>query len=176
MYFGEYGVKYIAYGFVFGKYSQLNKIKKNLYRMFYTTICGYFYRGVIMNWYLKVLKNYAGFSGRAQRAEYWFFFLFNMIASILLLVVDGVLGTFDMASGLGLLYAVYSLAVLIPSVAVSVRRLHDIGKSGWWLLIAFIPFVGPIVLLVFFILDSQVTENTYGPNPKGTLQAVVNPA
>jgi uncharacterized membrane protein YhaH (DUF805 family) len=129
-----------------------------------------------MNWYLKVLKNYAGFSGRAQRAEYWFFFLFSTIASMLLLVIDGVIGTMDMELGVGLLYVVYALAVFIPTLAVSVRRLHDIGKSGWWLLIGFIPFVGPIVLLVFFILDSQATENAYGPNPKASLQAVVNPA
>lgn len=129
-----------------------------------------------MNWYLKVLKNYAVFSGRAQRAEYWFFFLFSMIASILLLAADGMIGTMDMELGLGLLYVAYSLAVLIPSLAVSVRRLHDIGKSGWWLLIGFIPFIGPIVLLVFFILDSQAVENTYGPNPKAVAQTVVNPA
>lgn len=127
-----------------------------------------------MNWYLKVLKNYAVFSGRAQRAEYWFFVLFSTIASILLLVVDGVIGTVDMELGLGLLYVVYSLAVLIPSLAVSVRRLHDIGKSGWWLLIGFIPFIGPIVLLVFFILDSQVVENAYGPNPKAAVQVAAS--
>lgn len=129
-----------------------------------------------MNWYIKVLKNYAVFGGRAQRAEYWFFVLFNMIASIVLLGVDGVMGTYNAQTGVGLLYLVYALGVFIPSIAVSVRRLHDIGKSGWWLLLLFIPFVGPIVLLVFFVLDSQVEPNAYGPNPKGVVQAAVNRA
>lgn len=125
-----------------------------------------------MDWYLKVLKNYAVFEGRAQRAEYWFFFLFNMIASIICLVIDGLLGTYDTQSGMGVLYAVYTLAVLVPSIAVAVRRLHDIGKSGWWILIGLIPLIGPIVLLVFFVLDSQAGENAYGPNPKGVASAV----
>jgi len=93
--------------------------------------------------------------------------------SILLLVVDGVIGTFDSQSGVGLLYAVYTLGVFIPTLAVSVRRLHDIGKSGWWLLLLLIPLIGPIVLLVFFVLDSQAEVNAYGPNPKGTLQPAV---
>lgn len=125
-----------------------------------------------MDWYLKVLKNYAVFEGRAQRAEYWFFFLFNMIASIICLVIDGLLGTYDAQSGMGVLYAVYTLAVLVPSIAVAVRRLHDIGKSGWWILIGLIPLIGPIVLLIFFVLDSQAGENAYGPNPKGVASAV----
>ena len=129
-----------------------------------------------MNWYIKVLRNYAVFGGRAQRAEYWFFVLFNAIASIGLLIVDGLIGTYNMQTGLGLLNIVYSLGVLIPSIAVSVRRLHDIGKSGWWLLLLFVPLIGPLVLLVFFVLDSQAVPNAYGPNPKGVVQAVIYPS
>ncbi|MDR7238749.1 DUF805 domain-containing protein [Neobacillus drentensis] len=115
-----------------------------------------------MEWYLKVLKNYVGFSGRASRKEYWMFVLFNMIALIILSVLDRVLGTDP------LLYGLYSLAVLLPSLAVSIRRLHDAGKSGAWILIGLIPFIGAIVLLVFMCTDSQSNDNQHGPNPKAT--------
>jgi len=114
-----------------------------------------------MNYYLSVLKKYAVFSGRAQRAEYWYFVLFNMIISIVLGIIDGVIG-----SG-GILGAIYPLAVLIPSIAVSVRRLHDTNHSGWWLLISLLPLIGAIILLVFLVRDSQPGQNQYGPNPKG---------
>ena len=113
-----------------------------------------------MNWYLDVLKKYAVFSGRARRQEYWMFFLFNMIIAIVLGVVEGIAG------GPGILGLLYGLAVLIPGIAVSVRRLHDIDRSGWWLLIALVPLIGAIVLLVFMVLDSKAGENQYGPNPK----------
>ena len=118
-----------------------------------------------MNWYLGVLKKYAVFSGRAQRAEYWYFVLFNTIVSIILMVLDVMLGTFDPRSVLGVLSGIYALAVFIPSLAVSVRRLHDIGKSGWWLLIGLIPLIGPILLIVWFATDSK-EDNQYGKNPK----------
>ena len=120
-----------------------------------------------MNWYLGVLKKYAVFSGRARRKEYWFFALFNLLASIVLSVIDYITGSFDAALGTGLLSGIYALAVLIPSLAVSVRRLHDTDHSGWWLLIALIPLIGAIVLLVFVLQDSKPGENQYGPNPKG---------
>jgi len=119
-----------------------------------------------MNWYLEVLKKYAVFSGRARRKEYWYFTLFNVIISILLTVVDGMSGNFSTETGMGLLGGIYALAVLIPGVAVSVRRLHDTNHSGWWLLIAFVPLIGAIVLLVFMVRDSQEDENQYGVNPK----------
>ncbi|MFA7555181.1 MAG: DUF805 domain-containing protein [Spongiibacteraceae bacterium] len=124
-----------------------------------------------MNWYLEVLKKYATFSGRARRKEYWFFALFNIIISIILGVIDGVTGSFDPATGVGVLGIIYSLAILIPSIAVAVRRLHDIGRSGWWLLIAFIPLIGAIVLLIFAVQDSKA-DNEYGPNPKAAETAV----
>ena len=113
-----------------------------------------------MNWYLKVLKKYAVFSGRAQRKEYWMFFLFNFIIAFVLGFVEG------LAGGPGVLGSLYGLAVLIPGIAVSVRRLHDTNRSGWWLLISVVPFIGGIVLLIFMVGDSQPDDNRYGPNPK----------
>ena len=110
-----------------------------------------------MNWnyYVEVLKKYAVFEGRARRAEFWTFALVNFIVSLVLHLIAGLLG------------AVYGLAVLLPSLAVGARRLHDIGKSGWWLLISLIPIVGFFVLLYFFVQDSQPGSNEHGPNPKG---------
>lgn len=113
-----------------------------------------------MNWYLEVLKKYAVFRGRARRKEYWIFFGFNLIIELVLGVIEGAAG------GPGVLESLYGLAVLIPGIAVSVRRLHDTDRTGWWLLIVFIPLIGAIVLLVFMVQDSQPGENQYGPNPK----------
>ena len=114
-----------------------------------------------MNWYLKVLKNYVGFEGRARRTEYWMFVLFNFLAAVVLAIVEYSLGLESILSVL------YSLAILLPSLAVAVRRLHDTGRSGWWILINLVPIVGGIILLVFMCLDSQEGENQYGVNPKG---------
>ena len=122
-----------------------------------------------MNWYIKVLKNYAGFSGRARRKEYWYFFLFNILISFVLMAIDHVTGTFSPSAGMGLLGGIYTLAVLIPGIAVSVRRLHDTGRSGWWLLISLIPLIGAIVMLVFMVQDSNPGPNQYGENPKETI-------
>lgn len=119
-----------------------------------------------MNWYLDVLKKYAVFNGRARRKEYWYFFLFNTIIGIVLAVVDGMTGTLDPEVGIGLLGGIYALAVMIPGIAVSVRRLHDTGRTGWWLLIVLIPLIGAIVLLVFMVQDSKPEQNQYGKNPK----------
>ena len=114
-----------------------------------------------MNYYITVLKKYAVFSGRAQRAEYWYFLLFNIIFSIVISIVSTVIG--DSTNILGLLYG---LAVLIPGIAVMVRRLHDTNRSGWWLLIYLVPLIGLIVIIVFMVLDSHSGENRYGVNPK----------
>lgn len=119
-----------------------------------------------MNWYLEVLRKYAVFSGRARREEYWYFFLFSIIVSIVLGVIDGVTGSYSPETGMGLLGGLYALAVLIPSIAVAVRRLHDTERSGWWLLIALVPLIGAIVLLVFMVQDSKPGQNQYGVNPK----------
>ena len=124
-----------------------------------------------MNWYIDVLKKYAVFSGRARRKEYWFFFLFNLIISIILNVIDNATGTFDPETGVGILGTIYLLAVLIPAIAVTIRRLHDTGRTGWWILISFIPLIGAIVLLVFLVFDSEPESNQYGPNPKGMAES-----
>jgi uncharacterized membrane protein YhaH (DUF805 family) len=118
-----------------------------------------------MDWYLKVLKNYVNFQGRARRREYWMFVLFNLIVSVVIGIIDGVL---DMktAGGLGILGLVYSLAVLLPSLAVGARRLHDIDKSGWWQLIAIIPILGWIVLIVWAATEGNSGSNRFGSDPK----------
>lgn len=120
-----------------------------------------------MDWYREALRKYAVFEGRSRRKEYWFFALFNTLFSTILVLSDSVAGTLDEASGLGLLSGLYSLAVMIPSLSVLVRRLHDTGRSGWWALIIFLPVIGIIVLAVFCLLDSDDGDNRYGSNPKG---------
>ncbi len=112
-----------------------------------------------MNWYLKVLQNYATFSGRARRKEYWMFILFNFIISIVFTFIDMQVGTYDMRSGYGLISTIYSLVVLVPSIAVAVRRMHDVGKSGWFILI-------PIYNFILAVTDGDKGANEYGPDPK----------
>jgi uncharacterized membrane protein YhaH (DUF805 family) len=113
-----------------------------------------------MNWYTDVLKNkYATFTGRARRQEYWMFFLINLLIALAIGVVDSVIGW-------GVLGFLYTLAVLVPSLAIAVRRLHDTGRTGWWILIGLVPFIGWIILVVFLVLDSQPGGNAFGPNPK----------
>lgn len=119
-----------------------------------------------MNWYLEVLKKYAVFTGRARRKEYWYFLLFNIIISIILSAVDGMTGSYNPQTGMGLLGTIYVLAILLPAVGVSIRRLHDTGRSGWWVLLSLIPLLGTIVLLVFMLQDSEPGSNQYGANPK----------
>ena len=118
-----------------------------------------------MNWYTGVLKKYAVFTGRARRKEYWMFVLFNLIIAIVLGVIDNMMHTVT-SSGIGLLGGLYALAVLLPGIGVSIRRLHDTGKSGWWMLLVFLPLVGGLILLILMVFDSQPGENQYGPNPK----------
>ena len=119
-----------------------------------------------MNWYLKVLKQYADFRGRARRKEYWIFVLFNMIFIFVAMILDNVLGLTIGKLPYGVFYFLYALSVLIPGLAVAVRRLHDVGKSGWMILIALIPIIGAIWLLVLMVTDSNPEENQYGLNPK----------
>lgn len=111
-----------------------------------------------MNYYLLVLKKYAVFSGRSRRAEYWYFALFNFIVASLLGLIEGVLG---IAPGTdeSLLANIYQLAVFIPSIAVAIRRMHDVNKSGWFLLI-------PIYNLILLVTDGSKGDNEYGSDPK----------
>jgi uncharacterized membrane protein YhaH (DUF805 family) len=128
-----------------------------------------------MKWYLKVLRHYTDFSGRARRTEYWMFVLFNLIFCAVAATIDNLLGiTFNIDGPTGdplpifygYTYALYALAVFIPGLAVLVRRLHDIGKSGWMFFICLIPIIGAIWLLVLLCTDSQSGPNKWGDNPK----------
>ena len=118
-----------------------------------------------MNWYLDAWKNYVTFTGRSRRQAYWMFVLFNILAIILANLIDNVLGLVG-DGGYGPVSTIYGLAVFLPGLALAIRRLHDTGRSGWWMLISFLPIIGLIVLIVFFVQDSQPGSNQYGPNPK----------
>ncbi|CAJ1800318.1 Inner membrane protein YhaI [Aeromonas veronii] len=114
-----------------------------------------------MNWYISVLKQYAVFSGRARRTEYWMFVLCNVIVMQLLGMVDKLIGgDKEFISG------IYSLAVLLPSLAVAVRRLHDTDRSGWWLLLVLVPIIGTLVLIYFMVCNGQQGPNRFGDDPK----------
>lgn len=118
-----------------------------------------------MEWYIKVIKQFNDFKSRARRKEYWMFTLFSIIISGILTLIDTNLGT-EVNNGTGLFNGIYSLLVLVPSLAVGVRRLHDVGKSGWMLLVALIPLIGAIWLLILFCKEGQHQENKWGSNPK----------
>ena len=112
------------------------------------------------------LSKYVDFSGRARRSEYWYFALFNFLVGIVTNILDAILGTgYDGATSGGLVNSLVALALFLPGLAVAVRRLHDTGRSGWWILLVFAIIVGWIVLLVWFVSDSKA-DNQYGPNPK----------
>ena len=119
-----------------------------------------------MNWYLKVLKQYADFKGRARRSEYWMFTLFNVIFGVVAIILDNVLGIAFPFVGYGPLYLLYILSMFIPGLAVLVRRLHDIGKSGFMFFIVLIPIVGVIWMFILLVTDSQSGANKWGANPK----------
>ena len=120
-----------------------------------------------MNWYMEALRKYATFSGRARRKEFWFFQLFVLLIAMVLSLVDRMLGLLDDETGFGPLSGLFSLAMFIPSLAVSVRRLHDTDRTGWWALLYFVPLLGFLVLLVFFVLDGTRGTNRFGEDPKG---------
>ncbi|MBG2913418.1 DUF805 domain-containing protein [Proteus cibarius] len=126
-----------------------------------------------MNWYLEVIKNnYANFSGRARRKEYWMFTLVNTIIITILYAI--VISSIDMNTGemsslgsiVGIILGIYSLAIIIPSLAVTIRRFHDQDKSGWMFLLAFIPAVGGLIVFVFMCLEGTKGDNRFGPDPK----------
>ncbi len=112
-----------------------------------------------MQWFLKAVRQYADFNGRARRTEYWFYILFYILFAIALSFVDAALTA-------GVLSTLYALALMVPSLAVLVRRLHDTDRSGWWILIGFVPVIGLLVLLVFACMDSSPGDNRFGPSPK----------
>jgi uncharacterized membrane protein YhaH (DUF805 family) len=120
-----------------------------------------------MNWYLAVLKNYVGFSGRAGRTEYWMFVLFNFI----IFVVLGILAAVTRSVFFWIILFLYDLAVLLPSLAVTWRRIQDTGRNGLWILAGLIPFVGGIILLVFTLLPSTPGPNQFGPEPRAIADA-----
>ncbi|WP_405973448.1 DUF805 domain-containing protein [Streptomyces sp. NBC_00988] len=115
-----------------------------------------------MTWFIEALKKYAVFSGRARRKEYWQFGLFSGIIALVLVI----LAVVTKSSALFALVGLFYLAILLPGLGVSVRRLHDVGRSGWWLFFYIVPIAGPITLLVFNCTDSAPGVNAYGPNPK----------
>ena len=118
-----------------------------------------------MNWFVQCTKNYASFAGRAGRKEYWHFFLMYILITILLTVVDAIIGKLDTKTGVGLFSSLFALALLLPGLGVAIRRLHDIGRTGWWLLVGVIPLVGVILLLVFAAIKGDVAANKYGAVP-----------
>ncbi|MDM4723359.1 DUF805 domain-containing protein [Micromonospora sp. WMMA1363] len=113
-----------------------------------------------------VLSQYIGFSGRARRAEYWWFFLFSVLVGIVTLILDIALGTDELGASTGLFNLIATLALWLPSLAVAVRRLHDTDRSGWLVLIGLVPLIGAIVLLVFFVQDGTTGPNRFGPDPQ----------
>ena len=119
-----------------------------------------------MNWFIIALKKYAVFSGRSRRSEYWYFTLFFTIIIFGLAMLDEATKTPHFKSGLGLFSTFSLLAFSIPAIAVSVRRLHDTGRSGWWFYFGFIPLVGPLVLIVFYAQNGETEANRFGANPK----------
>ena len=127
-----------------------------------------------MSWYFKALKNYAGFRGRAGRKEFWFFTLYSFLATIALLILDLIIFKLSSGTVFGMFSGAYSLGVIIPTFAVAFRRLHDTGKSGWWLLINFVPVIGILIIVVLFLLDSQPGDNRYGSGSKMQSTGVIS--
>ena len=150
----------------------------------------------IMKWMLMPLRRYAEFSGRSRRKEYWMYILFLIIVAIVIAIVEALLGLNNMMGDNGPISAIFSLATLIPSLAVAVRRLHDTERSGWWILLPVLPyaivivgivtmsnaamavggfaaFASVVTLLVFMCLEGTNGPNRFGPNPKGADHAEV---
>ena len=119
-----------------------------------------------MKWYFKAFRHYSDFKGRARRKEFWIFNLFNVIAFLIVLMLAFVLVDITGELYWETITILYLLAMIIPSIAVTVRRLHDTGKNGWMILLGLIPIIGTIWLFVLFVSDSNLEENEFGKNPK----------
>src|ERR1035437_2153837 len=126
-----------------------------------------------MDYFISALKKYADFSGRATRTEYWYFVLFVLLFSIVASILDGIIGTPKFFDTYGLIFTVYYLAILLPSISVAVRRLHDVGKSGWMLFISLIPIVGGIWMLILMVRNSNSGDNKYGSNPQIKIESLI---
>lgn len=116
-----------------------------------------------MRWYLAVMRRYTGFDDRADRTEFWWFMLWTTVITVVLIILDTVLGTGN--EYFGLLEALYTVAAIVPSLAVGARRLHDIGRSGWWQLILLVPIIGLIVLIVWWATEGDGSPNQWGRDP-----------
>ena len=129
-----------------------------------------------MSWFVLAWQRATDFSGRSRRKEYWYFNLFNGIVFLFLFLFAIPFGEHEKPSmlPLGFLFA-YSLVIMVPGLAVTIRRLHDIGKSGWWYFIAFIPLVGGLILFVFTLLDSEPYANQWGLDPKASERVITPP-
>jgi uncharacterized membrane protein YhaH (DUF805 family) len=124
-----------------------------------------------MQWYIDVIKKYAVFDGRARRKEFWMFQLFNAIAVIILVILDNLIGTAVQTGSAGVLTGIYLLAVLVPNIAVSIRRMHDTNRGGVWYLINFVPCIGGIWFIVLAAQEGTVGDNQFGPDPKAAERA-----
>jgi len=118
-----------------------------------------------VNYYFAAFKKYGVFKGRATRSEYWYFTLFNILAVGLFGLIDQLMGTFNFDTGYGPLSAIYTLAMILPGLGVSIRRLHDTGRTGWWFVITAIPFLGLLIFLYFALQDSDPNPNRYDQSP-----------
>lgn len=132
----------------------------------------------MFDWWKKVyINNYANFSGRARRSEYWYSFLVHMLMLVFVVLLYGIF-EFTVLDKFSLLIAmIYVLLSVLPTIAVSVRRLHDTGRSGWWYLLGVIPiinYIGGIVLLVFYCIEGDRGSNEYGPDPKANKDLISN--
>ena len=116
----------------------------------------------IIDWFKKGLRNYTNFSGRARRKEYWFFVLVQMGLFIIAMILDAIIFN----SETGLFYIVVVLGLFLPGLAVTIRRLHDTSRSGWWFLLSILPLIGSIILLVFLASDTKLETNQWGPPAK----------
>ena len=121
-----------------------------------------------MSWYIDAIKNYVNFSGRARRKAYWMFYLMHIVVTVVVVVLNMVIFGLE---GMPVLTTIYGLFILLPGLAVAIRRLHDIGKSGWWYLIGFVPIIGIIWLIVLLATAGNSGDNQYGPDPKAAPEA-----